>query len=660
MKKFLLASWICILGQADASSLKERPELLKSGEVGIGRRIPGFAFTDIAGKSHRLADLGKPKATVIALTGTGCPLCLKFTPTLAALEKKYHPQGARFIFVNPNDSEGLGTLRQVVRTQGFKGPYVRDDRMLIPQLLGALTTTEVFVLDAAQTLVYRGAVDDQYGLGYTLEAPRANYLADALEALLSGASPKIEATSAPGCELFYGDLAVQSKKAPLTYHNRISRILQANCIECHREGGIAPMPLETYDEVEDYAGMIRKVVQRGIMPPWFAAPMESVGSGHWANDRSLSKAEKDDLLAWVKSGAPEGEANEAPLPRVFPDGWLIGKPDAIFEFPRPVPVKATGTMPYQHITVETDLPEDKWVQAIEVRPGNPSVVHHVIVSLRSGTGEIDERDGYWGVYVPGNSKLVYPEGYAKRLPKGAKMRFQMHYTPNGTATEDLTRIGLVFAKEPPRHEVKVKGIANGKIRIPPGAPNHREEANLQLPYNIRVLGFLPHMHLRGKAARYDVQTGEGTQTLLDIPQYDFNWQLLYQLAKPLNLQKGDTLQFAAWFDNSADNPANPDPTKTVRWGKQTEDEMHLGYIEYIVPGHKPGEPLPGTGRLNRAKAFFKRLDVNGDGAITKAEVRQRLPRNPNAAGPVFDRLDKDNDGKLSPDEFAGLQQLLRR
>ena len=320
-------------------------------------------------------------------------------------------------------------------------------------------------------------------------------------------------------------------------------------------------------------------------------------------------------------------------------------------------------MPYRYITVETDLTEDRWVQAIEIRPGKPEVVHHIIVSLRGGgVRPVSERAGYWGIYVPGNGTLVYPNGFAKLLPKGAKLRFQVHYTPNGKAVDDLTRIGVTYAKQPPRHEVKVAGIANGRIKIPPHADNHREVASLKLPYDVQVLGFLPHMHLRGKAARYEVLTGDEAETLLDIPRYDFNWQLLYQLAEPRTLKKGQTIRFTGWFDNSDKNPANPDPTRTVRWGQQTEDEMHLGYVEYIVPGAKPGEAteairgsqVRGAARGAIGRRLFRRLDINGDGFVTRKEVRTRLPNNRDAAGATFDRLDTDKNGKLDRDELSKL------
>ena len=606
------------------------------------------------------------------MTGTGCPLCLKYAPTLGKIEEAYRTRGVEFIFINPNESESEKRIRDAISTHGFNGSYVVDADQVIPQLLSASTTTEVFVLDRTRTLVYRGAVDDQYGIGYSLDSPRHSYLTEALDAVIENDVPEIQATTAPGCELFFDDIAKDAVKSvahslTVTYHNQISRMIQSHCIECHRDGGIGPMPFETFEQVQDYAGMIRNVIKRGVMPPWFAATdsgSEKSSHVHWANDRTLPDDVKRELFAWIDAGTPEGDPKDAPLPVTFPDGWLIGKPDAVFEFPKPIAVKADGIMPYKNVTVETNLNEDRWVKAIEVRPSNPSVVHHVIVSVRGGERELDERDGYWGAYVPGNSTLIYPEGYARLLPKDTKLRFQMHYTPNGTATEDSTRIGVIFAKEPPQYEVKVAGISNARIRIPPGAANHKEEAAIRLPFDVEVLSFLPHMHLRGKAARYDLLSGGETETLLDIPKYDFNWQLIYQLAEPRPMSAGDTIRFTCWFDNSADNPANPDPTREVRWGQQTEDEMHLGYVEYIVPGAKPGESPEGMRRAKAGTAvrrainvgLFRRLDVNGDGFVARSEVRKRMPGNRAAAGEIFDGLDANKDDRLDSEEFSKLKR----
>ena len=278
-----------------------------------------------------------------------------------------------------------------------------------------------------------------------------------------------------------------------------------------------------------------------------------------------------------------------------------------------------------------------------------------------------------GAYVPGNSTLVYPDGYARLLPKGAKLKFQMHYTPNGTATEDSTQIGLVFSKEPPQHEVKVFGIANKNIKIPPHAEDHRETASRPLPHDVQVLSFLPHMHLRGKAARYDLLPANGTkiETLLDIPRYDFNWQLLYRLAEPRILRKGDKIQFTCWFDNSANNPAisDDDRNKTVKWGPQTKDEMHLGYVEYIVPGAKPGDSIAGMRRTRpehresnsvdadtlkiggqdiKPATLWKtlgQLDKNKDKKLDSAEVPKKHQK-------FFEFLDTNDDGVLTTNEVS--------
>jgi thiol-disulfide isomerase/thioredoxin/mono/diheme cytochrome c family protein len=634
------------------SPLRQGPHPVKSGEHGIGRQIPDLVFTDIAGKQQKLSDFATHKALVFAMTGTGCPLCLKYAPSLAAIEQQYLERGVAFVFVNPNQSEQLEQLQDAVNTHGFHGPYVRDGEKRLLGALGAETTTEVFLLDRVRTLVYRGAVDDQYGFAYALDAPHTSYLTDALDAVLAGTTPQTQATTAPGCELLYDKTS--ETQTSITYHNRVSRIVQANCIECHRKGGIAPISLESYQEVKDYAAMIRNVVHRGTMPPWFAAPQpaskeEENHSLHWSNDRSLTAQEKSDLFAWIQAGSPEGDPANAPIPKTFPGGWLIGKPDAVFEFPRPIPIKATGIMPYKHVTVETNLPEDKWVQAIEVRPGKLDVVHHVIVSVQEGESKLDECNGYWGAYVPGNSTLVYPGGYARRLPKGAKLCFQMHYTPNGTATEDSTRIGVVFARQPPRHEVHVAALANSRISIPPHAGNHREVAELRLPYDVQIMSFLPHMHLRGKAARYEALTVNGEETLLDIPRYDFNWQLLYRLAEPRMLHRGDTIRFTGWFDNSMHNPANPDPDKTVCWGRQTEDEMHIGYVEYVVPGAKPGEPVA---RMKSGRSASGRRNTAGTGELriggqcVKTTVLIKTLR----------KLDKNQDGKLQQVEVPRKRQ----
>ncbi|MDI1311402.1 histidine kinase, partial [Prosthecobacter sp.] len=497
-------------------------------------------------------------------------------------------QGVGVLLVNAPPGQKAEDVAKFIADHKLVSPVVSDADGALSQLLAATTTTEVFLLDAARTLVYRGALNDQYGLGYTKDKPQHHYLREAVAAMLRGEPAERVATTAPGCAL---DLPAQTAAAatPVNYHRDVARILQANCVECHHQGGVGPFALDSYDAVIEHAGMIRKQVERGAMPPWFAAPLEGLPHSPWSNDRSLSERDRADLLAWLDSDRAKGDVAEAPKPRVFPSEWSVGKPDAIIAAAKPISIKAEGTMPYQHVTVTTDFPEDRWVRGYEILPTARQVVHHVIVSVHEKGSKVrgggDEgSEGYWAAYVPGNTHQVYPEGFARKLPAGATVSFQIHYTPNGKATEDTMRMGLLFSKTPPKYVIHTTALPNARISIPPGKADHVEVAQRKLPTDVNVMAWMAHMHVRGKAFKFEVTLPDGkTETLLDIPKYDFNWQLRYDYTVPHFLPRGSTVKITAVYDNSAGNPANPDPTKTVRWGQQTFDEMMIGYMEHYTP-----------------------------------------------------------------------------
>jgi peroxiredoxin len=583
----------------DETSPRQAPRQIKPAEAGIGRMIPDATFTDLEGKQRRLSEFTKSKATVIALVSSSCPVSKRFLPTLGVLEPEAKKAGVGILLIASIANDTPAQLRAALKGVNLSSTCAPDPNGKLCQMLGAVASTDVFVLDARRTIAYHGALDDQYGLGYSLDAPRQRYAVDAVKAVIEGRMPAIRATEAPGCVLDFAKTQTTSADG-VTYHNRISRLLQANCVECHRQGGVAPFGLETYEQVTGKAGMIRRMVERGLMPPWFAGKPDNGAHSPWSNDRSLAERDRAELLAWLASGRPLGDPADAPLPRKWPADWQIGTPDTIYQIGQPIDVKASGTMPYQNVSVETGLTEDKWVTAIEVQPTAREVVHHVLIFVRDPASrarndatprirnEDDGTGGFFAAYVPGNNYVIYPDDFAKPLPAGSRLHFQIHYTPNGTATKDQVRIGLKFAKREPKYVVQVAGIANVRLNIPPGANNHAVAGSIPVPREVKILGFMPHMHVRGKAFRYDVMLPDGSaRRLLDVPRYDFNWQLAYRYSEPITIPAGSKIRATGWFDNSADNPANPDPTKTVRWGPQTSDEMMLGYVEYYYPTRDP-------------------------------------------------------------------------
>lgn len=641
-------------------ALRQGPKRLIPGDNGVGRMVPDLMFKDVNGRDGKLSDYADRTAVVIAFTNTTCPISKKYAPSLAGIEKLFADRKVQFIYVNPTASDKLAAIQSAIATHGFGGPYVRDNDGTIARSVGATHTTDVVVLDARRTVIYRGAVDDQYGFEYSLDAPRNEYLKLALGAVIERRPLLVAATEAPGCPL---DLEPSSvAPAEVTFHGRVSRILQGRCLECHRDGGAAPFALDTYENVVAQAGSMRQAIERGVMPPWFAAPAEAGQPSHWANDKSLSSQEKADLLSWLSHGKPAGNPQDAPLPRTYPEGWRIGQPDHIVQLPNPMPVKATGVMPYQNVIVESGLTEDKWIRAMEIRPTAPDVVHHVLVFLLPPAGASkseadrragdDESGGFFVAYAPGHDVLTFAEGFGKRIPAGSRLKFQLHYTPNGTATQDQTRLGLSFTSQEPAHLVHVSGIANPKLSIPPGADNHAVNATQTVHADTVIMAFFPHMHLRGKAFRYEAQYPDGRkELLLDVPRYDFNWQMSYRLAEPMVLPKGTTLQLTGWFDNSKNNPANPDPTRTVKWGPQTFDEMMLGYVEYYTIGGEAS--ASGLREIPNLDAIFKRLDRDQDGKLTGDEMpadwKERLLR-----------CDADGDKSVTLDEInAAIRRRIR-
>ena len=405
---------------------------------------------------------------------------------------------------------------------------------------------------------------------------------------------------------FAGLSLVCAAQAP-TFTGDVAPILYKNCAGCHRPGDIAPMSLLTYEQVRPWAKSIRDKVSLGLMPPWHSTEAR----GTFSNDRRLTDADKATLLKWVSAGAPEGDPKLLPPQPKFTEGWDIGKPDVVLSMTKPYSVPASGTIAYQYFTIPTNFTEDQWIQAIEVRPGTRSVVHHVLVFCREPDAKRPDpayvsvvpkpfvaskpADGEHkpqaatgpgtliATTAPGTNAMTFEPGSAMRIKAGSTLVLQIHYTANGSAATDETSVGIVFAKQPAAREIRNGAFTNVFLKLPPGADNEPVESAIEFKQDVHITALFPHTHLRGKSWEYRMVYPDGrTEKVLSVPHYDFNWQTYYVFTTPLAVPKGSRLEATAHYDNSAANPSNPDPKVEVHWGEQTWQEMQYSGITYYV------------------------------------------------------------------------------
>lgn len=626
----------------------------------LGRTVGEFGAKDALGKAWTSGDFASSKVLVVAVLGTECPLAQLYAPRVQALADEYAAKGVAFVGIAPNRQDSVTELAAYVRRQELKFPLLKDLNNLIADELGAERTPEVFVLDEKRVIRYHGRIDDQYAVGgRNKPTPSQQELKAAIDDVLADRAVAVPSTPAVGCLI--GRVRTPSADAAVTYTSHIARILNDRCVECHRPGEIAPFSLTEYDEVAGWADMIAEVTQARRMPPWHADPQ----FGHFANENRLTDDELATIQAWVKAGAPQGDPQAKPPLPTFTTGWQLPRtPDLVVAMrDKPFPVPATGEVRYQYFMTDSGLKEDTWIAGVEIVPGNRAVVHHVIVFASRDGKVADEDRQLLGAYVPGLRVVPYPQNMAKKIPAGAKLIFQLHYTPIGTAQEDLTKVGLLFAKdEEVKYEVQTVSTRSRSFRIEPYKADQKFSAGpLTTPVDVQLLSMSPHMHLRGQSFRYDMTWPSGkTETLLDVPHYDFNWQTAYRLTEPMIVPAGSKLTVHASFDNSKNNLANPDPSATVKWGDQSWEEMLIGYCDVAVD-----RALLGNGKLQSnsvrgevaaalAAPFFKRLDKNGDGKIEKGEVEPRLAES-------FEKIDENGDGVVTlPELEAGLPKLRRR
>lgn len=566
--------WSPVIGSALAIAAPPAP----GNQIGPDE-IRKIVVTNKAGKPVTLADFLDKKALVVVFIGTECPVNNAYMRCLKDIYEEFTKRDVRFVAINANAHDSAEKVAEHAREHLLPFPVLRDQDQLLADALKAERTPEAFILNARCAVQYRGRIDDQFGVGFQRPKPSRRDLAIALQEVLEGKPVGMARTQASGCLIGRAKKAQENPK--ITYTNQIARIFQKRCEECHRPGRVGPFALENYDSAKGWAEMIREVVTEGRMPPWHADPRH----GKFSNDRRLSQQERETLLAWIDQGCAKGEDKDLPAPKQYEDRWTIGKPDMVLTMEKDftVPAKAPkGGIPYQHIAVSTRFKEDMWVQAAEARPGNRAVVHHILIFIQEAGKPFGIPDDSILVgHAPGDLPLVLPPGVAMKIPKGSHLVFQMHYTANGVAQTDRSSVGLILAKKPPEHIAHTRTMNNFTFVIPPGAANHEVRSAYTFPKEAMILSFMPHMHLRGKSFQYKVVYPDGrSEIALSVPRYDFNWQSTYRLAAPLRISAGTRVECTGTFDNSAQNPNNPDPTKEVRWGDQTWEEMMGGLLDY--------------------------------------------------------------------------------
>ncbi|MFY9256456.1 MAG: redoxin domain-containing protein [Fuerstiella sp.] len=626
-----------------------------------------FSARSITGDTVAVPGQPANQLSVVCFLGAECPMARSYALRLSQMADTYKSQGVQFVGVNSNRQDSIADIQQYSESLSVSFPMVHDKANLIADQFAAVRTPEVFVIDAAGNLRYQGRVDDQYAPGIVKAAATRQDLQIAIDELLAGKPVTVAKTTALGCII--GKVAAPADRPlvqnDITYSKHVARVLQAHCVECHRNGEIGPFAMNDYNEVVGWSETMLETIDNGRMPPWHADP----SYGDFANCRHMPDSDKQIIRDWIAGGLKEGDKSDLPQPAKYVEGWqLEQQPDRVVAMrDRPFTVPRDGTVEYQYFVVDPQFDEDKWITAAQVIPGERSVVHHAIVFVRPPDGANFRGVGWLSAYVPGQRMIPLPAGRARKVPAGSKFVFQMHYTPNGTAAEDTTSVGLLFGKEEDiTHEVYTLIALNQEFEIPPNADDHLVKAKVPwLPEHAELLAATPHMHYRGKSFRLFAGNDDDS-VLLSVPGYDFNWQHTYVLQEPIPLANMDSLRFEAAFDNSAANPFNPDPKQWVTWGDQTWEEMAVAFFEVAEPRVKPEskdkqatESSPAEAMVRQRKIedyvakVFSKMDTNGDGRIIRSEAPIVVRR---FAG--FETFDTDNDGVATKAEIREVAESL--
>lgn len=545
----------------------------------IGSEIPNLRFKDIRYLQRSLSDLGEPKAIVLVFSNTTCPLVQRYWPKLKRLDEKYRGQGVQLVSVNISSDDEIAEIAQQAIDFGVEFPFVKDVDGSCARATGVERTPEVVILDTKHMLRYRGRIDDQYRVGGARPEASSDDLVTALDELLAGKEIKTTETAVDGCLITLP--TTPELKRQVTFYQDVLPIVQANCQECHRTGGNAPFSLVTKEEVAAHAEAIAEVVADRRMPPWFANRQQ-----HFLNERKLTQAERDTIVAWTKTGLAAGDESKAPPPLTFPEAeWEIGKPDILTSSLETHKLPAEGFVDYKHIILPYVFLQDTWISGAEIKPSNPAVVHHCNMAYVA-LGEKFSDENFITGRVPGGTAFTLGEGLGFKIPAGSVIALQIHYTTTGKEEKNRMQVGFRFPRYVVRQELHHMQVTTRKFEIPPGAAAHPVQATRTLPVDATGLAMFSHMHLRGKDMTFKaIQPDGNVETLLSVPNYHFDWQQNFRWQPGTKkFPKGTKIEVTAHFDNSKFNPYNPDATQAVRFGPQTVHEMMYGFFFYTADG----------------------------------------------------------------------------
>jgi len=547
----------------------------------IGASIGELKFKDIRGLNRSFSELGKKQAYVLVFTSTQCPLVKRSMPKLVDIDTRFGPRGVQVVAVNVGLEDSIRDMAAQAIEYEASFPFVKDTDLSCVKALGIDRTPEVALLNADRVLVFRGRIDDQYRLGGSRPEPTRRDLEEALNELLDGKKISVAETPVDGCLIAHPIAAVKEGPVP-TFHKDIAPVLNKRCVACHREGAAGPFALTSYSDAKAHAEMMSEVITDLRMPPWYAHSKP----GMYQNDPSLTREERETVVRWVNSGRPEGDPKDAPeLPAPSSAKWRIGEPDMVVSMLDEHQIPATGYIPYKEFLLPYVFFNETWLEAIEIRPDNPAVVHHCNMAYVTSKGAGNET--FITGHVPGGQPMDlgrFDNGLAYRVPALATLGLQVHYTTTGKEERCKISVGFRFPKQIVHKQLKHFLLDPHRIQIAPGDGAFPIKAAKQIDQDVTLLGLFTHMHVRGKDMTFYAHLPDQTRdTLLQIPNYNFEWQLGYEIAPgKKKLPKGTKIEAIAHYDNSTFNPYNPDPKRTVPYGLQTYDEMFNGYGFFVA------------------------------------------------------------------------------